>query len=379
MNIAYITDQILPQNATDTEQILNMVSALGGAGADVTLLAPARYFRTPATREDICAYYEVEPTFRIETRRSLYPSQRGIEKAAHAVAACRTETVRRADLLYTRNIPVLFAALAAGRPVIYETYRPWPRQKRWMGAMFRALATSPHFLGAVLHSNLARESYLAAGVPGKKLLVAHNGYDPRKIAPKRSKTEARQELSLPVEGSIAAYAGHISEQKGIGLLLDMAEALPEITFVLVGSRKRGPIERRAESMPNVRIVGWQRFSKTVPYLYASDVLLIPPTAGPLDKVGNTVLPIKTFLYMATGRTILGPSTPDLQELLRDGENACLVEPDRSRESIEALRALLGDRARLDRLSARIEQDAAGLTWERRATAVLDFIRERLHG
>ena len=122
---------------------------------------------------------------------------------------------------------------------------------------------------------------------------------------------------------------------------------------------------------------WLPTGQTIPYLYAADVLLIPPTSGPLQQVGNTVLPIKTFIYMAAGRAILAPRTPDVRELLRNDENAALVPPDDLEAALRQLRRLLDDPPLRERLGKAAQHDVADLTWGRRAGRVLRFLRERL--
>lgn len=377
MYIAYVTDQLLPQTATDTEQMMSMVEAFGDAGADVTLVKPEHWFDSEPGRDAIADYYQVEPTFDVAAVRSVYPNIRGIEKVAQGLVGSRHPAAQRADVLYTRTLPILLGALLAGtRPVVYETYRPWPRQQPWSAPFFRWGARHPHFLGAVLHSDLARSSYEEAGVDPDLLLTAHNGYDPERLAPRLSRPTARQQCSLPVDRPTVTYAGRVTMEKGLGLMLDMARAVPAAQFVIVGSEGRGPVEREAASLENVRVVPWQAFDETVPYLYAADVLLIPPTAAPLREVGNTVLPMKTFLYMAAGRAILAPASLDIQELLRDGDNAALVPPDNPEAAIRRLRGLLNDPEQCERLGTAARADIADHTWPRRAERILDFIQDR---
>ena len=379
MHIAYITDQLLPQTATDTEQMMSMIGGFEAAGANVTLVKPEHWGEAEPGRDAIADYYQIESTFEVASVRSVYPNIRGIEKVAQGLFGPRHPAARRADVLYTRTLPILLGALLVGdRPVVYENYRPWPRQQPWSGPLFRWGARHPRFLGAVLHSDLARSSYVDAGVDPDLLLTAHNGYDPDRLAPRLSPSTARTRCDLPTERPTVVYTGRVTMEKGLGLMLEMAQALPDVQFVIVGSEGTGEVERRAASLTNVRVVDWQPFDAMVPYLYAADVLLIPPTVAPLKEVGNTVLPMKTFLYMAAGRAILAPASPDLQELLRDGENAALVPPDEPEVAIRRLRTLLDDPVQCDRLGAAALDDIEENTWPRRAKRILQFINERKH-
>lgn len=372
MRIAYVTDQLLPRTATDSHQTMAMVSAMGEAGADVTLVTPRRHDRTPPTQKEIAAYYDVLPNFDLAAVRSLYPSVRGLEKIAHAAVALRRQTIREHDLVYTRAIPVLVSALLAGIPCAYETYRPWPDQRRRLRPLFRWVGRHERFRGAILHSQMAMESYARIGVPREWLLTAYNGHDPRLLQPVLSPREARVACGLP-EAPTVVYSGSVVERKGLGLLLDIAGRMPDVTFVFVGSERDGWIERRAAASPNIRVVRWMPLAETVRYLYAADVLVIPPTSKPLEDVGNTVLPIKTFLYLAAGRAILAPETGDLREVLSDGVNAALVTPDKPQVAFDRLQGLLANPDERMRLGDQARIDAKQYTWSARARKVLDFI------
>jgi glycosyltransferase involved in cell wall biosynthesis len=282
------------------------------------------------------------------------------------------------DLIYTRTLPTLIAALTTTElPVVYETYRPWPRQKPRSRRFFEWVGRHPNFLGGVFHSEFARSSYLDVGMAPQKLLTAHNGYNPQVLMPRLERDAARRQLGLDLDACLFTYAGRISPKKGLQLVLDAADQFPQYHFMLIGSEGHGPVERRAESLANVSVLPWQSFEQTVPYLYASDVLLIPPTSGPLTKVGNTVLPIKTFNYLAVGRAILGPATPDLTELIDSEQHALLVEPDDQQVFFQAIHRLANDAELRARLGSAARALGAALTWEHRAAKICAFIETRL--
>jgi len=387
LRLAYVTDQLLPTDATDTIQLVSMASALGEAGADLSLYVPARPAgHTPPTSDALARHYGVAPTFTTVACPGPYPAPlgfRGLEKVAHAgLAVARLAAHPTTDVVYTRNLPVVLAALAGTRlPVVYETYRPWPAQSRSKRALFEALRRAPRLVGLVLHSRLAADSYRALGYADERLLVAHNGIDPRRFAEPLPRAEARRRVGLASPAGAyrptVLYSGHVSEDKGLGLLLDAALRLPALDFVIVGSRGDGPIERRARTLANVRVFPWQPPAEVGTWLAAADVLVIPPSRGPLDKVGNTVLPIKTFQYLASGRPIVAPATPDLAEVLVDGVNARLVPPDDVAAFVDALARLVADPAAAAALGAAGREAALANTWRARAERVLAFITERL--
>ncbi len=378
MRIAYLFDRPLPATETDSEQVVKTVAALGRRGVEVTLVLPRHPRREPLRADAIRAHYQVTGDFAVEYVPSplvRWQDPRKLDHARRALAGSRAAA--RADVVYTRNFPTLFGAALGSKPFAYETYRPWFDQLPPLRWPFRAAMARPRFVGAVLHSSFARDRYAALGVDPERLLVAHNGYDPHAFEPRLEPAEGRAALGLPGDRPLVVYTGHINATKGLDVVLSMARRTPEARFVLVGSEGDGVIERLARGHDNVMLVPWQRFDGVVRHLFAADVLLLPPSSVPLRLVGNTVLPMKLFLYLAAGRPILAPNGPDLRELLRDGDNAVLVPPGDARVASRALAGLLGDRERRQRLGAAALDTSRGLTWDARAEKIERFLELRL--
>jgi glycosyltransferase involved in cell wall biosynthesis len=374
MRIAYVFDQLLPRTAADTEQVVSTVSALGKAGVDVDLVLPRARGVAPVDAAALGKWYDVEPNFTVHTIGSVYPAHRGLEKAGHAVAGALAEATRHADLVYTRNIPVLLALLARARqPIVYEHFRPWPTQSRAMALLFSRIARLRRPPALVMHSAFAAQSYLDVGFAPERTLVAHNGWDPKLMEPVLDRAAARAACGIASDGPVVLYSGHINERKGLGTLLDLAQTFRDARFVLVGSEGHGPIEARAAGLPNVEVRPWCSRRELVPLLYAADILAVPPTSGPLQKVGNTVLPLKTFIYLAAGRAIFAGDTPDLHELLRDGDNARLARPDDATDARRVMGELLADDDLRARLGERARASAQSLTWAARGRRLAAFL------
>jgi glycosyltransferase involved in cell wall biosynthesis len=264
-------------------------------------------------------------------------------------------------------------------PFATEQYRLWPDEWPFLRRHVRRTAAHRRCLGYILHSDFAAQSYRRAGVPEARLLVAHNGIDGVTVTSDChfDRALARERLGLPAKASIAVYAGRVNARKGLDQVLALADLRPETLFLLVGSEGEGPIEAEARRRPNVRVVAWQGPEHLPSYLAAADILLIPASSEPLERFGSSVLPMKTFAYLAAGRPILAPATPDLAELLVDGRNAVLVGPDNPLEAAAALDRILGDPALATRLEASAAKTASGFGWDSRAERIAGFLRRRL--
>jgi len=374
--ILFSYENLLPSSQADAEVVLNTAGALAKRGHQVTLSVPAPPSVSSSFERDVLHYYGIEGPLKV-TPMPSNTRNIAVQHIHHARHFSEHPLFVKADFIYTRHPVVVMHALRAGQSVLMDHYRPWGDQFPPLQPIFRRFMNHPRFLGLTVHSRYSYESYRRLGVPRAKLRVVHNGFDPKRMEPVLSKAEARRILALPRDKQIITYAGRINERKGLDVLLHLADRMPEVLFLLVGSTGRGSIEIEAERRDNVRVVPWQTASSIAPYLYASDVLTIPPSSVPLEQVGNTVLPLKLFLYLAAGRPVFAASSPDTAEILEHDHNAWLVPPDNGAEAERQLRLLLGDAARLERLGRACQELAAGLTWDSRATKVEAFFEECL--
>ena len=357
------------------EQAASTIAALARRGHHVTVLMPRGAADPALAGADFCAWFEVAGEFHVVQRPSRWSGERLHRTLLWLRQVFGDPETRRAEVLYSR-IPAMFA-MGGLSPIPFATdhYRPWPDVYPAIRPLVRRTARHRHCLGLVLHSHYAAAAYLRAGVPDERILVAHNGYD----APveRLDKAAERARLGLPADRPVALYAGRIDATKGLDTLLALADRRPEVLFVMVGSQGDGEIERAAAQRPNIRVVPWAAPVALPAWLAAADVLLVPPSRAPLERFGNCVLPIKLFAYLAAGRPILAPASPDTAELLEHAGNAWLVPPDDPEAAADGLDRLLGDTALADRLSANALRLSAGLTWDRRAEKIEGFLRERL--
>ncbi len=280
---------------------------------------------------------------------------------------------RQADLVYTRNLWIAWMALLFGQRVVFDHYRPWPSQIPPLQPWIRALMGHRRFLVNICHSEYTRMKYLELGVAEAKLVRIRNGFEPERLRPALSIDVAKQRIGIPASRRTVVYAGRINHKKGLGLLVEAAGRLPDFLFVLVGSVGVGPIERLTSGAANILVVGWQPPETLSNYLFAADVLVIPPSTQPLAEFGSTVLPLKLFLYMASGRPIAAGDTPDVREVLRHGENAFLCRPDSRDDLVNGLKTLMNDRALATRLAATAMAESGNLTWDARAHAIVEAI------
>lgn len=362
-----------PDRKADRAQSVGTAAALARRGVEVTLMMPQGVGDAPLSADELRAYFAVEGDFRLVQRPSRWAGEALLRSLMWLRQLLRDPELAGADLIYSRIPAMLGMGQRAPLPFAGDHYRPWPDDLPPIRPLVARTARHPLCLGLILHSHYAAGAYRRAGVPEEKILVAHNGADPRAEGAPASKAD----LGLPEDRPVALYAGRVNAEKGLDQILALADLRPEILFVLVGSEGEGVIEAEAAARANVRVVPWQAPADLPAWLHAADALLIPPSRAPLEQFRNCVLPLKLFSYLAAGRPILAPAAPDTAELLSDGANALLVPPDDPRAAAVALDRMLGDPALAARLGAGALAQAQELTWDRRAEKIEAFLAARL--
>lgn len=375
MKVAVAFEGSLPSPQADTEALVNSAAALARLGHRVAILYASG--RSGSHEGDaIRDYYGTNDAEFVGLRNPF--RQRTAQHVLQALRVPSTRAYETCDLLYTRNLAILASALTRKKPVLFDHYRPYPDQRPGLQPFLRAWMTHPLFLGIACHSELAADSFRRIGIDAERVRVIRNGFEPSLMEPRMGKAEARATLGLDAGRPTITYTGRINERKGLEVLLAAARRLPQALLLLVGSEgQENDVERLATAMPNVRLVPWQRPDAVAPYLYASDVVVIPPSRDPLDRFGRTVLPLKVYLYLACGRPIVAGDTADVREVLKDDRNAVLVPPGDVEATAHAIQRLLDDPERADRIARQAREDSVRYTWDARGQKLEAFMTERL--
>jgi glycosyltransferase involved in cell wall biosynthesis len=353
---------------------MKTVDALGAEGVAVELILPEsarmRRIGLEAFESELRAFYALREPFHLRALRGMPPSRLEIERPAHAILCSMWLEHDRYDVLYTRSRSAALLCALRCEALVFETYRKLGQEHPLLVRAYARLAARSHLLGIVTHSDVARTSLANAGFPAHKLATIHNGYDPLDLSPELSRDAARAELGLPLAQAVCCYTGHVRARKGMSALLDVAALTPEVLYLIAGGHPEDVNALRKEcarrGLEHVRCLGWRPAAELRPLLYAADLLIIPPSAIPLEEHGRTVLPMKIFSYLAAGRAILAPALPDLMEVLEHDHNAWLVPPDDAPASAAAMRHLIANPALRARLGAGATLSASGLTWRARA-------------
>jgi len=358
-----------------------MIHALRELGHEVRVVAPA------APTEGMGGGVGWVHRLRSRLPRVLYE----LAELAYTVVAYRAlaSAARefRPDAIYERyNLHLLAGVLLKRRigvPLLLEVNAPlaaeraehdglalpglarWSERLAWCGAdvvlpVTRVLAEHVH----------------AVGVPADRVVVVPNGINEEHFAGAPSLQQAK--AALPGAGwsdaLVLGFTGFVREWHGVDRVLHWmtTPGAPARTRLLVvgDGPARLSLERLASELglaDRVHFTGVVPRAE-VPALVAAFDIALQPAVVPYAS------PLKLFEYLMLGKAVLAPSTPNIEEILVDGDNGQLFDPAVSGSFETALNRLTEDADLRERLALRARQTIGerGLTWSanaRRAAAL----------
>lgn len=363
MNITYLSSARLPSRAANGIQIMKMCESFARQGNHLTLLC-VRTGNAAAAFE----FYGVERSFNI--RELTQPDFRG-SIYWYAVKAAAVARRTRPDLVYARCLPSAFFAARLGLSVILEIHTDIRDYGGKCERMFRWLKDAP---------NLARIVVISHAL-GRRLRERY-GVDPELVVVAPDAASPTAEPSVRPAGSCDAlrigYTGHLYRGRGLDLIVELAGRLPWAQFHVVGGEPEDAADWRSRcaGLPNLVFHGFVDPARIDALRADFDVLIAPyqrvlaTQGGGADTV-RWMSPLKIFEYMAAGRPIVASRLPALEEVLEDGRNALLCEPDDVDDWVRALEGLRRDPSLRQRIAEQARRDFENnYTWERRAERVL---------
>ena len=352
--------------------VRELLVALAGQGADLTVLAPeSRWGRVtpdgprfevfsglPVHRPRFLSFSEVRlPLLRSTGRWSDASYRRAALRAARGLGPA---DVCFGHFLFPHGAAAAALAARLGVPGVLSlgesSFRRYEiayatREMAALFGRFRAIvANSP-----VLEAQLV-ERY---GVPKERITVLPNGVDERRFRP-QDRAESRRRLGLPAGRPILAFVGHVSERKGPLRVMEAIRARPDVGAVFLGrglQRPSGPQVLHAGGVPHEDVPVW---------LSAADLFVLPT----LDEGCSNAL----LEALACGLPVVSSDRP-FNRAVMDESVGRLVEPTDPAAIGAAIAALVDRPQERAKLAAAALAHARAFSLERRAARLLALLRD----
>jgi glycosyltransferase involved in cell wall biosynthesis len=288
----------------------------------------------------------------------------------------------RADLLGR------WAAARAGVPAIFSTehgIHTWNTRGRLLRPLIAGAYrwTARRATRIVAVSRFVADQLRAEGLPAEKIAVIPNGVDTERFRPlsNEERLEARKAFGVDDQGRLVVAAGKMVPLKGHRLLCQaLAEALPRADLAEVQVRIAGEGPEREACEQIVRNAGLGRrvrflghVGAQLPRLLGAADLLVQPSR--MESFG-----LAAAESMACAVPVMAFAVGGLPELIREGKEGYLIEPNDAAALSAGLRQALGDPERLEALGlAAAERVRKEFDIRRTATAYARIFRQEPNG
>jgi len=197
----------------------------------------------------------------------------------------------------------------------------------------------------------------------KDVVVIPNGVDFARFRGLPYKREARRRLNLFPECPTLLYVGKLVRVKGVRFLVEAMDAVrhevPSCQLVIVGAgTELQALERLVERLhlrENVRFVGEVSNDEVPLLMAAADVFVLPSLS---EGFPNVLLEA-----MAAGLPVVATNVGGIPELVEEGENGFLVQPEDAAGLERRLRDMLADSTLARSIGEANSRKSLGYKWE----------------
>ena len=386
MRLLYLADIRFPLERANGIQSIETCHALASRGHAVTLVVRPD---TQTPPRDPYAFYGLPRIAALHVEVAPLSGPPAARRAGYLTFAIGRALGRaRQDLIFTRDLalasllshmpaamraPVIYEAhtiaadAAAARPALLTGGEPAAPAKLRRLASRDAYVWRKADAYVTITAGLARELERRFG-PRPRVAVVPDGVR----TPGAEEVDGANAQSLPDSAPFTiGYAGHLYPWKGVELIVEAVTALQDTRGLIVGGHEQEPdlarIKALAEELDcasRITFTGPVPPSDVAARLRQADVLVLPNPASVISSEFTS--PLKLFEYMAAGRPIVASDLPAVREILRDGENALLVEAGNPQALVAGITRLKTDRALGAQLARQAREDVRAFTWARRA-------------
>ena len=168
------------------------------------------------------------------------------------------------------------------------------------------------------------------------------------------------------------FAGRLSKEKGVEILLETGAHLPDNYHLLIAGS--GPLEEKVKKLAakksNIHYLGYQQKQDVLSFMHSSDLLLQPSLE---EGISSTILEA-----MGCGTCILASNIERISEVVQNGKTGVLVEPNNSNALLNEIQDLLQKKEKRLRMANEGLEIVKQYDWQEVGKLYLNFYESILN-
>ena len=210
----------------------------------------------------------------------------------------------------------------------------------------------------------------------KRTALWQRGVDTNSFKPEYRNQNMRTKLlgSYPDTGSLLIYVGRLSAEKQIERIKPVLEKIPDATLALVGD---GPYRSQLEKIfenTKTNFIGYLSGEELASAYASGDIFLFPSSTETLGLV--------LLEAMAAGCPVIGANKGGIPDIINDGINGCLYDPDQDdngeKSLIAATKKILQDSSTKEKMRIAARTEAEKWDWNQATLQLKNYYTKTLN-
>jgi glycosyltransferase involved in cell wall biosynthesis len=360
MKILYLHSNSLDITKANMHQTVAMCNAFADSGNDVILMVPTLGY---ANKQRLKLFKKNYNSINFKVYFRHVSLKEKLSRYTNTSFKCKEIEDIDYDIIFTRDPSSLHAALHTKKKILFEIHNNKIHQKStilnyYWSTFVKKISKLDRFKLITISESL-RDYWINLGVQQNDIFTLHDGFDFNSYEKILDQNLARKDLGLELQKKYACYTGSLDKDRGIDNLIHLASKITSIEVIVVGGT---PTQVRFykkiandQKLSNIKFVGRVNHQEIPKYLYASDYLI-----GVWSKHIPTInycSPLKIFEYMAAGKIIVAQGYKTIKEVLKNGYNSVIIEPDSKESLVEAFNDIINNEENYSKIGNQARKDA----------------------
>ena len=271
----------------------------------------------------------------------------------------KTRSIKGNDIVHAHNIPSALAMKNTSGKKVLSLHGIYSKQIVQLHGKIYSKASKIHEDNALRSADavtvVSKEAYSYYSKKGFDVVQIPNAIDPTLFPKKAIKRFENQII----------YAGRLSKEKGIDILLQAAKILPsKYNLIILGN---GPEENKvrdvADSKTNVHYLGYQSKRNTISLIRGSDLLVQPSL---MEGVSSTILEA-----MACETCVVASDVGGNSEIINNDDTGVLIKPNNRKELSDIILDIMENNEKRSKLAIAGLKVVEKYDWKRIGQLYLD--------